>query len=57
MPSLPIVENLDVLEQPCAKRIEGPVVLRVDEFHLQAAEERLHHGVVPAVPLAAHAAY
>ena len=56
MPSLPIVEHLDVFEDgalgflPCGKCVLG------NQFGLEGAEETRHRRVVPTVPLAAHAA-
>src|SRR5689334_7590892 len=56
MPSLPVVENLQVLEEIRASfGARRPGALR-DELDLQGREEAFGHGVVPAVTAAAHAA-
>src|ERR1700730_4673241 len=55
MRSLPVVEDLDVLEglAACVRaRLEGAVS---DELLLEGRKETLRHRVVPAVALAAHA--
>src|SRR5712692_1803337 len=56
MPSPPVVERLEVLEELAARR--GPRVPSrvVDELDLQRCEEALGDGVVPAIALPAHAA-
>src|SRR6476620_6351033 len=51
-----VVERLDVLEDARPRLLARGVVLVVDQLLLQAGEERLHRGVVPAVAPAAHAA-
>jgi hypothetical protein len=53
--TLAIVEHLDVIEEGNAQLRVGRPGLAVDELALQRAEEALGDGVVPAVPLAAHA--
>ena len=56
VPPLPVVEDLDGLEnRRPGLPVRGEVGL-VDPLHLQAAEDALRHGVVPAVALATHAA-
>ena len=55
MPPYSIVENLNVLKDTCPGFLNRPVVLCIDQFDLQAGEERLHHRIVPAIALAAHA--
>src|SRR5947209_2928503 len=54
MPPLTIVEDLDVLEDVAPGLIAGLIVTMMDQFSLQAVEEALHGGVVPAVAFAAH---
>ena len=56
MPPLPVVEDLEVLEELGARR--GPRGPRrvVDQLDLQRREEALGDGVVPAVAPPAHAA-
>src|SRR2546426_10649931 len=55
MPSLPVVEDLQVLEDGAGGvRVRRPVRL-VREFDLERREEALRDGVVPAVPAPAHA--
>jgi hypothetical protein len=56
MSSLPIVEELEVLEQVSARRgARGPRSV-VNELDLERREEALGDGVVPAIATAAHAA-
>src|SRR5579871_2838506 len=50
-----VVERLDVREDARLRLLPGGVPLVVDELPLQAGEEALHRGVVPAVGTAAHA--
>jgi len=57
MPSLPVVENLEVIEQLGARRRPRGPRRVVDELDLQRREETLGHGVVPAIASAAHAAH
>jgi len=56
VPPLPVVEDLDVLENRRPSLLVRGEVGLVDPLHLQAAEETLRHVVVPAVALATHAA-
>ena len=55
MPALPIIEDLNVLEDIPCRVFTGDVVPRVHEFTLERPEEALHTGVVPAVPSPRHA--
>src|SRR5947209_17243594 len=57
MSPLPVVEDLEVIEQFGARcRPRGPRRV-VDELDLQRREETLSHGIVPAIAPAAHAAH
>src|SRR5438445_10863023 len=57
MSPLPVVEDLEVIEQFGARcRPRGPRRV-VDELDLQRREGTLGHGVVPAIAPAAHAAH
>lgn len=51
-----IVEQFDVFKDPGLGRFHRPVILGVDQFDLQSAEEWLHNHVVPAIHFLAHAA-
>ena len=51
-----IVKAFEVVEHVGAGRIPSGVVLPVRAFRLERGEEAFHHGVVPDVPGAAHAA-
>src|SRR5437867_10811977 len=56
MPPLPVVEDLEILEEFDARRgPRGPGRV-VDELDLQRREETLGHRVVPAIAPATHAA-
>ena len=55
MPSLPIVEHLDVFEDILHGFVSCGVVPMIDEFALECSEKAFDAGVVPTVPLAAHA--
>ena len=55
MSSLAVVEHFDVIEDLCASFFSAGEPAMMDEFVLQIAEEAFDHGVVVAVPLAAHA--
>src|SRR5882672_9853254 len=50
-----IVERVDVSSYVGQSELAGLVDVFLDPLLLQAAEERLRHGVVPAVPLPTHA--
>src|SRR6202451_285748 len=52
---LPIVEDLDVLEDLGAGIVAGVENVVADQLFLQCREEAFGHGVVPTVALAAHA--
>ena len=56
MSSAAVVEDLDVLEDISLGFPSCLVFTVVHQFGLEGVEEALHGGVVPAVPLAAHAA-
>src|SRR5262245_14958782 len=56
VPPLEVVVTLDVLEDAATGLPAGVVVLVVDQLLLQRGEKTLHRRVVPALPLAAHAA-
>lgn len=55
MPSLPIVEDLDVFKDILRGFVSGSVVSMIDQLTLERSEETLDAGVVPAVAFAAHA--
>src|SRR5436309_2817505 len=57
MPPLPVVEDLEVIEQLGARRRPRGPRRVVDELDLQRREETLGHGVVPTIAPAAHAAH
>ena len=52
---MPIVEDLDVLEDRPLSLGLGMKRLQVHELSLERTEERLHDGVIEAAPPAAHA--
>ena len=55
MPTLPIIEHLNVFEDILCRVFTGRVVQMVYEFALECPEEALDTGIVPAVASAAHA--
>ena len=55
MASRAIVERIDVVGHVAHGKLSGPVDVFLDALFLQAAKERLGHGIVPAVPLPTHA--
>lgn len=55
MAAYPIVERLNILSDVCFREIPRFVDMLLDSLFLQAAEERFHHSVVPAVSASAHA--
>src|SRR6266542_6985237 len=57
MPSLPVIEPLDVVEELGARRRPRLPRRVVDELDLQRGEEALGDRVVPAIAPAAHAAH
>ena len=56
MPPLPIVEELEILEELGARRRPSGPGHVVDQLDLQRREKALGDGVVPAIALTAHAA-
>lgn len=56
MQSATVVETLDVFKDAASGLLAGLVRFEHVQFGFQGAEEALHHGIVPAVLLAAHAA-
>src|SRR6266851_3730552 len=56
MPPLPIVEELEILEEVGARRRPSGPGRVVDQLNLQRREEALGHGVVPAIAPATHTA-
>lgn len=56
MPTLRIVKPFHVVKQICLRVVARTIVPSVHSLDLQAGEETLHHGVVPDVAQAAHAA-
>ncbi len=57
MPPLPVVEDLQVLEDLGTYLVTSRPRGLVDQFHSQRREEALRHGIVPAIPTTAHAAH
>ena len=57
MTSTPIVERFDVLENGVSSLLAGDEHRPVNELNLERREEAFRHRVVPAIPLAAHAAF
>lgn len=55
--SCPVVEDFDVLMDSRTRVVEPAPVLIVRVLLLEASKEALHDGVVPAIPLSAHAAF
>lgn len=55
VPSGAIVDILDVVGDICQPDFAARIDALLDPFPLQAAEERLRHSIVPAVPFAANA--
>jgi hypothetical protein len=56
MPTLPIVEHLDVLEQTLPCLLLCSVVFVINQFGFQCAEEALCNGIVMTFAFSAHAA-
>jgi hypothetical protein len=50
-----MVESIDVVSAVRQRGVAARIDPLLDTLRLQAAEERLDHGIVPAVALAAHA--
>ena len=57
MSSCGVVEAFDVIEDVGLGFVSGSVALSTGAFGLEAGEEALHRGVVPAVARPAHAAH
>ncbi len=57
MAASPIVEGFDVVGHIGACEVSVLVDLLLDALFLEAAEERLGDGVVPAISLSAHAGF
>lgn len=55
MTALPIIEYLDIFKDVLCRFFTGCVVPMVDKLAHQCPEEVLRTGLVPTVPLAAHA--
>ena len=55
MPTLPIIEHLDVFEDVLCRLFTGRVVPMVHELVLECPEEAFDAGVVPTITFAAHA--
>lgn len=55
VPSLPIVEHLNVFEDILRGFVTGRVMPMIDQFTLECSEETLDSGVVPVVASATHA--
>ena len=56
MPTSCVVKQLDVFKHALSCGIASFIELVMHAFFLQGREEAFHHGVVPAVRLATHAA-
>jgi hypothetical protein len=56
MPPHSIAPHFDVFEQGRSRLIAHVPVSVVDELRLQRGEEAFSNGIVPAIPLSAHAA-
>src|SRR2546425_2973630 len=56
MPPLPIVEELEILEELGARRRPSGPGRVVDQLDLQRREKALGDGIVPAIAATAHAA-
>ncbi len=54
MPTLPIIEHLNVLKDILPGLVTGSIVPMVHELTLERPEEAFDAGVVPAVAFAAH---
>ena len=55
MPPLAIVEHLDIVEHITVRLVTRSIDFSTNTLFLQAAEEGLGNGVVPAVATPAHA--
>ena len=51
-----VVETLDVIKDALPCLCPALVTLVIDKLSFQEAEKAFHRGIVPAIPLAAHAA-
>ncbi len=56
MPPLPVVKDLDVVDQAALSLVARLVPLMEDAFRLQRRKEAFHGGVIVAVAVPAHAA-
>ncbi len=54
MPTLPIVEHLDVFEDVSRGFVSGGIVPLIDQLALECPKETFDAGVVPTVTLATH---
>ena len=57
VPTFAIVECIDAVDDVRQRDVTAWIDSLLDALLLQAAEERLDHGIVPAVALAAHARF
>ena len=57
MPSFAIIEDFNVLENRAHGLLPGLELFSVNQLLFQSAKEALGQGVVPTIPLAAHAAH
>lgn len=53
--AMPIIEHLDVFEDVLCRLFTGCVASMIAELALEGSEKAFDTGVVPTVPLAAHA--
>ena len=57
MSALSIVEDFDVMEQAGLGLFPSQILFSMHLLFFERGEEAFHYGIVPAVALAAHAAY
>jgi hypothetical protein len=51
-----VVVQLDIFKDPGSGLFHRAIVLSIDQFNLQSAEEGLHHRTVSAIPFPVHTA-
>lgn len=50
-----VIKDFDVFEDTGSNRLDGSILLGIDQLDLEPAVEGLHHCIVPAIALTAHA--
>lgn len=55
MAPLPIIEDLDVVEDICTRQITGFIDSFFDSLLFQAAQDRFDNGIFPAIATTTHA--